>query len=232
MAAYNKVRKNKKLLIFGTGFIAEEVYNYFTLDSQYKVIAFIKDKNHIKKKNFLGLKVYPLQNIEKKFSPKEYEVFIAIGYTDLNFLREKKFKEFKKKGFKLASYISSQAAVINPQKDYENCLILENTTIQTTSKIGKNVFIWANNLIGHHAKIGNNCYISGHCTIAGSTVVGKNCFLGANSTIAHNLRIGSECIIGANSLIVSNVFNRSISSVPQSKILKTKNLELLKKLIK
>ena len=79
------MRKNKKLLIFGTGFIAEEVYNYFTLDSQYKVVAFIKDKNHIKNKHFLGLKVYPLQNIEKKFSPKEYEVFIAIGvgYTGI-----------------------------------------------------------------------------------------------------------------------------------------------------
>ena len=36
------VFKNKKLIIFGTGLIAEELYNYFELDSSYKVKGFVK----------------------------------------------------------------------------------------------------------------------------------------------------------------------------------------------
>ena len=47
------VFKNKKLIIFGTGLIAEELYNYFELDSSYKVKGFVKDKVY-KKKNVLG----------------------------------------------------------------------------------------------------------------------------------------------------------------------------------
>ena len=40
----------KKLIIFGTGQIAEEVFNYFEKDSDYKVEAFTVDDSFFKKK--------------------------------------------------------------------------------------------------------------------------------------------------------------------------------------
>ena len=89
------VFKNKKLIIFGTGLIAEELYNYFELDSSYKVKGFVKDKKYIKKKTFLGLPVYALENIKKKCKPNEYEAFVAVGYTNLNSLRKKSFNFLK-----------------------------------------------------------------------------------------------------------------------------------------
>ena len=167
-----------------------------------------------------------------KFSPKEFKIFIAIGYTDLNQLRYQKLIEAKKKGYKLASYVSSKAALIGNQKIGENCMILENTTIQTTSKIGNNVFIWSNNLIGHHVKVEDNTYIAGNCVIAGSSVLGKFSFMGINSTIANGVKVSKNCLIGANTYINKNIMPNSVSVSESSKIMKIKNLEILKKIMR
>ena len=94
------------------------------------------------------------------------------------------------------------------------------------------MFIWANNLIGHHVKVRDNVYISGNCTVAGSSTVGKNCFLGAGSTISHGIQLQKNCLVGANSLVNKNLKTNSIVAEQPSKIIKSKNLELIKKIIK
>ena len=88
--------KNNKVIIFGTGQIAEEVNNYFEKDSEYRVVGFTVDDNYSKKKYFMGKPVIPFSQIKSKFSPKHYRIFIAIGYTDLNQLRYSKYVEAKK----------------------------------------------------------------------------------------------------------------------------------------
>ncbi len=222
----------KKLIIFGTGQLAEEITNYFEKDTSYKVEGFTIDEKFITKKKFLSRPVIPFNKIKKKFSPKEFKFFVAVGYTDLNQLRFKKLGEIKKKGYKLASYVSSKASIIGGQNVGENCMILENTTIQTTAKIGNNVFIWSNNLIGHHVKIEDNTYIAGNCVIAGSSVLGKFSFMGVNSTIAHGVKVGRNCLVGANTFINENISPQSASISENSKIFKIKNLEILKKMIR
>ena len=87
-------------------------------------------------------------------------------------------------------------------------------------------------MIGHHAIIKDNCYISGHCSVAGSSVIEKNCFVGVNSTVVHNVKVGKNCLIGANSLVAESISNQSISIPNKTKILKVKNLDIIKKMIK
>ena len=125
-------------------------------------------------------------------------------------------------GYKLANYISSKSSVINPQKNYENCIVLENSTVQPSAKIGKNVFIWANNLIDIMLKYKTMFIFTGNCTVAGSSTVGKNCFLGAGSTISHGIQLEKNCLVGANSLVNKNLKTNSIVAEQPSKIIKSK----------
>jgi sugar O-acyltransferase (sialic acid O-acetyltransferase NeuD family) len=224
--------KSNKIIIFGTGQIAEEVHNYFEKDSEYKVVGFTVDSHFLKKKYFMKKPVVPFSEIKSKFSPKFFKIFIAVGYTDMNQLRYNKYIEAKKKGYHFASYVSSKASIIGEQKIKENCMILENTTIQTTASIGNNVFIWSNNLIGHHVKVKDNTYIAGNCVIAGSSILGNFSFMGINSTISHGVKIGKNCFIGANTFINKSISANSVSVSENSKIFKLKNLNLLKKLVK
>ena len=228
----NKRFTSNKVIIFGTGQIAEEVTNYLRVDSKYEVIAFTVDKKYMKKKTFMKKPVISFETIAQKLNPKNYVMFVAIGYTNLNQLRYEKILAAKKKGYKLISYVSSRATIMGSQKIKENSLILENTTIQTTAELGSNIFIWSNNLIGHHVKIKNNSYIAGNSTIAGSSILGEFSFMGINSCITHGVKIGKSCFVGANAFVNKDMQSRSISISEASRVFKINNTDIIKKIIR
>ena len=62
--------KNKKLLIYGIGETAEVAYEYFTHDSNYEIVAFVVDKEFIKKDKLFDLPVIPFENVEQIYSPE------------------------------------------------------------------------------------------------------------------------------------------------------------------
>lgn len=93
----------KKLVIFGIGEQAEIAYYYFKNDSNYKVVAFTVDKEYIDKNNLFDLPIIPFEDLTEKFSVNGYEIFIAIGYSKINKIREEKYLACKEKGYKIAS---------------------------------------------------------------------------------------------------------------------------------
>lgn len=199
-----------KIVIFGEGKIAEEAYFYLTNDSPHEVAAFTADKNCISKKELWGLAVIPFEEIESKYPPSEFKMFVALGYQNLNKLRATKYYEAKYKGYELISYISSRASNFGDVEIGDNCFILENVVIQPCSKIGNNVSVWSGNLIGHHATVEDHCYIAGQVIISGHTTIEPYCFIGINATIGHEITIGRESLIGAGSLITKNVEPKSV----------------------
>ena len=199
------MKKNKnKIIIFGTGTFAKVIHFYLTNDSQYEVIAFTVNKNHIKEKKLLGLSVVPFENISKLYPPKKFKMFIDVGYTKMNKEREQIYYAAKKKGYQLISYIISKTTHWGDTKMGDNCFIFENNTIQPFVKIGNDVIIWSGNHIGHHASIDDHCFISSHVVIAGGAKIGKNCFLGINTTIRDEIKIANNCLIGAGTLIMKD----------------------------
>lgn len=188
--------KEKKLVIVGDSAFAEIAYEYFTHDSDYTVVAFSVEKEYLKKDSLLGLPIVPFETVEQSHSPSDHEVFVAITYVQLNRLRERLCAEAKRKGYSLASYISSKAFVWQNVRVGENCFIFEDNTVQPFVKLGNNVILWSGNHIGHHSTIGDNCFISSHVVISGFVEVRENCFLGVNSTISNNLKIEKDCWVG------------------------------------
>jgi sugar O-acyltransferase (sialic acid O-acetyltransferase NeuD family) len=199
-----------KIVLFGEGNYAAEAYYYFTNDSDHTVVAFTADKEYIKSEKFYDLPVVPFEQVVKTYPPEEYGMFVAVGYQNLNRLRAEKCREAKEKGYKLVNYISTKASNIGKVEIGENCLILENSTLQPCSRIGNNVTIWSNNLIGHHASIEDHCYVAGQVVVAGNTTIEPHCFIGVGVTIGHELRIGRESIIGAGSIVTKNVKPKSV----------------------
>jgi sugar O-acyltransferase (sialic acid O-acetyltransferase NeuD family) len=199
-----------KIVIFGEGKIAKEAYFYLTNDSRHEIVAFTVDENFITKNEMFDLPIIPFGQIQNKYPPDKFKVFVALGYQNLNKLRATKYYEAKEKGYELISYISSRACNFGDVEIGDNCFILENAVIQPQSKIGCNVFIWSGNHIGHHSSIEDHCYISGQVVISGNTTIGPYCFIGVNATIGHEITIGGESLIGAGSLITTNVEEKSV----------------------
>jgi sugar O-acyltransferase (sialic acid O-acetyltransferase NeuD family) len=200
----------KKVIIFGTGGFAKIIYLYLQKDPTFNIIAFTANEQSIKEKTLYNLPVVPFETIEQKYSPDEYEMFIALGYTDMNRKRAKFFKEAKDKGYTLISYIHPSSIVNDEFQIGENCFIFENNVIQPFVKLEDNVIIWTGNVISHHTTIKNHCFIVSHVAIAGNTVIEPYCFIGINATIRNSIRIAKECIIGAGTVILKDTNEKEV----------------------
>ncbi len=192
----------EKIVIFGTGAMAEVVYYYLAKDSPYEVVAFTADREFIEGKEFFKLPVIPFEEIEQFYPPDKFKMFVAVGYQKVNKVRAKKYEEAKAKGYKLISYVSPKAMVWDSVEIGDNCFILENNVIQPCVKIGNDVIIWSGNHIGHHGTIGDHVYIASHAVISGVVKIEPYCFLGVNVTIRDDITIARECIIGAGAIIL------------------------------
>lgn len=196
--------KREKLVIVGDSAFAQIAYEYFTYDSIYEVVSFAVEKEYLKNDNLFGLPIVPFEDIEKKYPPSDYRIFVALVYTQLNRSRTRLYHEVKEKGYRPVSYISSHAFVWHNVSIGENTFIFEDNTVQPFVKIGNNVIIWSGNHIGHHSVIHDNCFISSHVVVSGFTEINENCFFGVNATMANNIIIGKDCLIGAGTVILKN----------------------------
>jgi sugar O-acyltransferase (sialic acid O-acetyltransferase NeuD family) len=192
----------QNLIIYGAGKIASIVYHY--LKSTFKVRAFTVDHQFILANTLFDLPVIPFDSINKSHPPHTYKMIIAVGYHDMNNLKAKKYLEAKEKGYDFVSYVDNDVKKFDDVTIGENCIILDNTTIQPFVEIGNNSVIWSNVTIAHGVKIGDNCWIASGAVVAGDTVIKSNCFIGINATIGHNVTIGEANYIGANSTVCKN----------------------------
>lgn len=221
--------KNKKLVIFGTGEIAELAHYYFTNDSEYEVVAFTCDDEYVKSESFHGLPLIPVSQISKIYSPQAYEGHVALSYSRLNEVRMKKYEMMRGLGYKLASYVCTKSVTWPDLSIGDNCFILENQTIQPTVKIGNNVMIWSGNHLGHGCEIGNHSYLSSHICISGHTKIGERCFIGVNSAFKDFLKVGDRVFITMGATVVKDLADDEVILAASSTILKADD-ELGKKI--
>ncbi|TAL65607.1 MAG: acetyltransferase [Bacteroidetes bacterium] len=218
----------KDLLIFGNGKIAEVVFYYAKHECNFNIVAFTVDNEYITNNTFHDLPVIPFSEIVNKYDPDKYSMFIAIGYQDLNRLRETKYLAAKKLGYKMVSIVSPQSKLPTTIKYGENCFIMPPTIIHPEVIIGNNTFVWSGAMIGHHTTIGDNCWLTSCTNISGVVKVGNNCFFAVNSTIGHGLTIGERCFFGANSLVTKNIGNNKVLIEESTKIFRLESDQFLR----
>jgi len=148
--------------------------------------------------------VIAFDEVTSRYPPASAELFIAIGYSDLNRHRAEKFHAAKAMGYRLAAYLSSRATVWPGFQLGENCFILEDNTIQPFTAVGADTIMWSGNHLGHHSQIGAHCFVAGHVMIAGAVRVGDFCFIGVQATLRDQIKVGERCIIGMNSVIMAD----------------------------
>lgn len=204
------MKKDKKLVIFGTGEIASLAKFYFQQDSSYEVVAFTADDEFVKEDSFEGLPLFPYSEALKRFPPSGYEMHVALSYKKLNQVRRDRYLSVKAHGYRMASYVCSKSVFWSDLTHGDNCFILENQTIQPTVKIGNNVMIWSGNHLGHATVIHDHVYISSHVVISGHCSIGSCSFLGVNATIRDFISIGESTFIAMDASIVKDTLPGSV----------------------
>lgn len=211
----------KKLIIFGSGEIAQLAHFYFTNQADYQVVAFTVDSQYKDKPSFCGLPIVEFERIKETYPPDTHELFVAVSYSGINRLRMEKYIEAKRRGYKLASFVSPFATVLNQGEIGENCFILEDNTIQPFASIGDNVTLWSGNHIGHHSRIESHSFLASHIVVSGGVVIKERCFIGVNVTLRDHITVGEASVIGAGALVLGDVEPGGVymgTATPRSKV--------------
>jgi sugar O-acyltransferase (sialic acid O-acetyltransferase NeuD family) len=211
----------KPLVVFGTGPIATIVHFYLTHDSPIQVVAFTADQTHIADDEFLGLPVVPFDRVVELYPPDRFSMFIAIGFSRMNKVREARYHQAKEAGYELATFVSSKATTWPGSVIGDNCFIMEDVIVHPFVEIGNDNIIWSGSHIGHGSVVKDHCFVSSRTAISGYVTVEPNCFFGTNSTIRDKVVIARECVIGAGAVILKNTQERGVYVANPARLLPT-----------
>lgn len=200
-----------ELIIYGGGSFAKLMRHYFESDAACKVVAYCMDRDYILEHMIDGLPVIPFEDVEIAFPPKQYSMFVAIGYSNMR-NRVLMYQRAKNKKYRMPNYISKNAVIDSTTAIGENNAILQAVQIEPFVRVGDNNIIWSSSNICHDVVIGSHSFIAAKSTVGGFSRLGNNCFFGFNSTIAQNLFISDESLVGACSLVLSSTkaFSKNI----------------------
>ena len=214
------------VVIFGTGDFARTAEIYLGADSPYTIAAFTVNERYIDETELNGIPVVPFESIEKSHPPDEYSMFVAVGFSRVNRARREVYEEAKRRGFRLLTYVNSQAHCVVEPDVGDNCFVFEANVIQPNVHIGDNVVLWSGNHIGHDVSIGDHCFIASHAVISGNVDIGEACFIGVNATLRDGVKIAPECVIGAGALIMKDTIPGGVYSVRGTEPLEKRSWDL------
>lgn len=209
------------IVILGTGDLAQLAHFYFTRDAGRSVAGFTVDAKYIRGDRYEGLPLAPYEDLEQRFPPDAFDLFVAIGYSKLNAVRAERCTRARAQGYRLASHVSTRASVWPGLAHGDNCLIMEGNVVQPFVTLGKGVIMSGGNVISHHCRIGDYCYFGAAATLSGGVTIGERSFIGSNATIREHLHVGSDCIVGTGALILKDTADGSgyiASGTPDSNI--------------
>lgn len=199
----------KRLIIFGTGDVAQLAHFYFGGTGEWEIAAFVVDDEYRTSDSFCGCPLVPMSELSDRYPPAACHAFAAVGYKRMNALREEKYHLLKRLGYRMASYISRDCTCLTSDIG-EHAFILEDNTIQPFVRIGRNVTLWSGNHIGHHSVVGDHVFISSHVVVSGGVRIGSHAFLGVNATLRDRITIGEAALIGAGALVTRDVPDRGV----------------------
>ena len=218
----------KRIVLFGAGKIAEVLLYFLRHHSDHDVVACTVDREFLPGERWEELPTVAFEEVETKFPPGDFGMFVALGYQDLNALRASKCAEAKAKGYTLITYVHPQSGLPQDCQVGENCFVMNSALIHPRVRIGRNVFVWSGAMIGHHSQIGDDCWLTSCANVAGGVTLGKGCFLGVNATVAHNVAVGDECLIAANALVTKCTDDRQVFLAENTKPFRLSSRQFLR----
>jgi sugar O-acyltransferase (sialic acid O-acetyltransferase NeuD family) len=220
--------KNKDTIIYGNGSMAKVLFSY--AKNSINICSFTVDDHCINNDTeiFCGKPLIPFSKVHDVFKPNNHNIIIAVGFLDMNELREQKQNEALNRGYSLTGYRHESVHIHEDVLIEDNCIILDFVSIHPGSKIGCGTFISSNVNIGHTCNIGEFNWISSGVTVAGGCNTGKGCFFGVNSSVSHGVKIADRNFISANTLVNKDTKDDDVYLTAQGELSKMKSKFFLK----
>lgn len=216
----------KKAVIFGLTQFSEILTFYLSSAAEYKIEAYTVNAGYVPGGGG-GASVYnsrpvvAFETIERCYPPEEYGMFVCVGYSQMNQIRERVVLQAKEKGYEILSYIHPTATVLT-DKIGEGAVVMERAVIGPFVKMGIGNVFWADSHVAHHTSMGNYNFFTISVAVAGNIVIGNNCFFGNNCTIKNGIHISDYTLVGAGCYVAHDTKAYSVHVPARSVVLEGK----------
>src|SRR3954462_6340447 len=95
-----------QVVIFGTGRGADTAFRYLSRDRPHEICAFTVDRQYLRGSPFHGRPVVEYESVVSQFPPDEYEMFVPLGFQEMNSVRATRYLDAKSKGYRCISYVN------------------------------------------------------------------------------------------------------------------------------
>jgi sugar O-acyltransferase (sialic acid O-acetyltransferase NeuD family) len=222
------MKQKKQIFLAGNAVTAEILYAYLRDDERYDVIGLTVDDEFLDKGSITGLKSVPLSQVTEIFSPENCKVIMAVGYNDLNRVRESLFNRLKQMGYEIETYVHPAAQVFTSAPIGEGSVILPSAVIEPFAQVGTNTMIWCNVSLAHHCIVSDNCWIAAGTVISGQAKVLRNSFVGVNATVVNDVTVEAYNIVGANALISKSTKSHAVNIARSAELFRYSSEEYVK----
>jgi sugar O-acyltransferase (sialic acid O-acetyltransferase NeuD family) len=204
VAALTEARSCLPLVIFGDRLMASVVWHCVTRDAQRQVVGFSVEASHRSREWHEGLPVVAFEELEAIFPPDGHELLIPSAAANVNGARRRLCEVARHKGYRLASYVSSQASVWPDAPLGEHCLVFERAVLQSFARLGRDVIVRSGANIGHHSVVADHCFIATGVVTGGNVTIGEQCFVGLGAVLRDGIRVAPRCLIGAGAVVLAD----------------------------
>lgn len=207
------------LVVYGNGPQARVIWSFVSRHAE--VAGFTVDDELVASGNGIleGLPVVPLSEVARRFPPGRHAAMVAVGYSDMNGLRQRKADALSAIGYRLASYVDPTVQLPARISIGSNCAILDHVSLHTGTAIGDGTFVSSGAVIGHDCAVGPYCWIGSGCVFAGCVKAGERSFFGLKACVAQRVNIGECCFVGSQALVANDLAARSAMVAKNSDIL-------------
>jgi sugar O-acyltransferase (sialic acid O-acetyltransferase NeuD family) len=200
----------QRIVLAGNAITAQILHSYLAADARYRVVGITVDDEFVSKGSVGGFEAVPLSRLASAFPAGDCRVLMAIGYANLNRVRESVFDRLKGMGYAIETYVHPEARVHSQIPLGEGCVVLPGAVIEPHVSVGADAMVWANVTLAHHCSVAEHCWIASGTVVSGQAKILRNAFVGVNATIVNGVTVGEYNIIGAAALVSKDTKPHSV----------------------
>lgn len=154
------------------------------------------------KEMIAGAPVIGNAEVVQRFSPKQYDAYIALGD---NAEREARFAQLRLEGYEMPALIHPESSLNYGVRIGEASCVCLGARLSAEVRIGKGAIVNTGAVVDHESDIGAFVHLAPGVTIAGRVRIGEKVFVGIGARVADGLSIGAGAIVGAGSVVLKDV---------------------------
>lgn len=191
---------HKKVIIIGAGGHAKVIADIIEKSGD-EVVGFLDDNKENGATVIKNYKVIGGSNnrFAMAITKENVEFVIAIGDNQ----KRKEISNSPNLKFYTAIHPSAQIGL--DVRIEEGTVIMANSCINSSAKIGKHCIINTGAIIEHDNIIEDYVHISPNATLGGTIKIGESTHVGIGSIVKNNITICKNCTIGAGAVVVKNI---------------------------